>query len=902
MSVKVSISLAMLSFCAVNLIGEAGAQNQGPLLIPNLSYYNPDTSAPAIKNLHCDVCIYGGNSAGVATALQVSRNGKTAIIIEPGNHLGGLSAGGLGETDIGNKAAIGGIPREFYRRLGQKYGVAEEWKFEPHVAEGVFKEMATEAKAPVFYRQFLKSVQKEDGKITSVTMESGLTVSAKMFVDTSYEGDLMAKAGVKYAVGRESNATYVETLDGVQIHDLHQFDLPVDPYKVAGDPTSGLLPGISAEVPPPVGTGDNKIQAYNFRLCLTNDPNNRIPFEKPAGYDPQQYVLLARYLKAGWPATEVFRKFDPIRNSFVAPGGANDTPSSLQVVDVTDARSLISKLKKAGGPFTLYLKQQFPADLQAKLNAFDENQTPSPDLVQGVVDELNRQIAGPLFYTPERFAKVQMTAATRAQTTQNVTGDALKRLNVQLLQEAYPNELGSKTYQKVDKNNHGAFSTDFIGGNFDYPEASYAERERIFQAHVTYQKGLMWFMGNDPSVPEAIRTKWSQWGLAKDEFPETGGWPHQLYVREARRMIGGYVMTERNCRAQEVVTDPIGLAAYTMDSHNVQRFVRDGRVWNEGDVQEKGILPYPISYRSITPKKTECENLLVPVCLSASHIAYGSIRMEPVFMILGQSAADAATLAIDRGVALQDVPYNELKAKLDAQKQVLQWGKAADDTPIPNRDTDPQAVLRAFFHRLDDGQKQTVVVYGTSLTHNGAWPTAVKEWLNKLYPGQVTLFNSGLSGKNSDEGVAQMQTQLLDHHPDLVFIEFAINDAHKKFEMPIEKGAANLDTIVRAVRAQNPNAAIVLQVMDVPWDAPNDNRSFSDRPQLQAFNDNYRNYARQHALPLIDHNPDWLRLRDADLDKYHTYLPDGLHPNKDGDLAINWPPIEALLTQARAAN
>ncbi|BCM92028.1 hypothetical protein IAD21_03907 [Abditibacteriota bacterium] len=888
----------MLSLCAFNFVGEGHAQNQQPLQPPNLSYYNPDRSTPVVKNLQCDVCIYGGSSAGVATALQVSRNGKMAIIIEPGNHLGGLSASGLGETDIGNKAAIGGIAREFYGRLGKKYGVAEEWTFEPHVAEGVFKEMAAEAKSPVLYRQFLKSVQKQGGRITSITLESGITVSAKMFVDTTYEGDLMAKAGVKYTVGRESNATYNEKLNGVQVHQLHQFDLAVDPYVIEGNPTSGLLTGISPEVPGPVGTGDHKIQAYNFRLCLTNDPANRIPFAKPAGYDPQRYVLLGRYLKAGWPASEVFRKFDPIRNSFNANETENETTPSLQVSDVKDARSLVGKLKRAGGPFTLYLKQQFPSELQTKLNAYDENQTPAPELVQAVVDGLNRQIAGPLFYTPALFAKVQMSAATRQQVTQNLTGEALRRLNVRLLQEAYPVELGSQIYQKVDKNNHGAFSTDFIGENFDYPEADYATRERIFQAHVTYQKGLMWFMGNDPSVPETIRARWSQWGLPRDEFPETGGWPHQLYAREARRMLGGYVMTEKNCRAQEVVNDPVGLAAYTMDSHNVQRFVRDGRVWNEGDVQEKGVLPYPISYRSITPKKAECENLLVPVCLSASHIAYGSIRMEPVFMILGQSAADAATLAIDRGVALQDLPYSELKAKLDAHKQVLQWGKpAVAEAPIANID----AAIKAFFDRLKNGQKQTVVVYGTSLTRNGAWTTAVQNWLDKQYPGQITFFNSGLSGQNSDEGVAQMQDQLLAHKPDLVFIEFAINDAHKKFEMPVERGASNLDQIVRAVRAQNPNSAIVLQVMDVPWDAPNGNRSFSDRPQLQGFNDNYRTYARQHALPLIDHNPDWLRLKDTEPDKYHTYLPDGLHPNKDGDLAVNWPPIEALLTAARDA-
>jgi acyl-CoA thioesterase-1 len=251
------------------------------------------------------------------------------------------------------------------------------------------------------------------------------------------------------------------------------------------------------------------------------------------------------------------------------------------------------------------------------------------------------------------------------------------------------------------------------------------------------------------------------------------------------------------------------------------------------------------------------------------------------------------------------LPYAELRAKLDAQQQVLQWGQPVAQTPIvaqaplANIDTDPQVALRGVFERLKNGQKQTVVFYGTSLTRNGAWTAAVQDWFKQQFPGQVTFINSGLSGKNSDEGVAQMQTQLLAHKPDLVFIEFSINDSHKKFEMPVERGASNLDHIVRALRAQNANTAIVLQVMDVPWDAPNGNRSFSDRPQLQGFNDNYRAYAHQHALLLVDHNPSWLRLKEADPTRYQAYLPDGLHPNKDGDLAVTWPAIEALLSKSK---
>ena len=524
----------------------------GPACAAGLHYYDPAATKPMVQTLETDLCIYGGTSAGVAAALQASRMGKKAIILEQNGHLGGMSSGGLGETDIGNKAAIGGVSHEFYKRVGQKTGMTENWKFEPHVAEEVFNDMVKEANAPVHYYQFLKSVEKNGARLVSITMESGLTVRAKAFIDATYEGDLMAKAGVKYHVGREANAVYNETLNGVQVQRGHQFDRAVDPYIKEGDPASGLLPGINPGDPGQKGDGDHRVQAYNFRLCLTKVPENRIPYEKPIGYDPLEYVLLARLLKAGYPENQIFQKFDPIYN------------------------------------------------------------------------------------------------------------------------------------KKVDKNNHGPVSTDFIGRNYAWPEADYATREKIFQAHVTYQKGLMWFLGNDPDVPASIRTKWSEWGLPKDEFQDTGGWPFQLYVREARRMISDYVMTEHNCRGHKVAEDPVALAAYTMDSHNCQRFVKDGRVWNEGDVQVGGFPPYPISFRSIVPKKAECENLAVSVCLSTSHIAYGSIRMEPVFMILAQSAATAAVMAMDQNIALQDVSYPKLRERLLADGQILEWtGKReANDQPL----------------------------------------------------------------------------------------------------------------------------------------------------------------------------------------------------------------------------
>jgi hypothetical protein len=537
------LPVLLLSVPAATARAQADGEKASPMasvpIHPNLYYYRRVKERPQPQNLAADACIYGGTPAGVVAAVQLRRLGRTVVLLEPGGYIGGMTSGGLSCTDFGSKAAIGGMAREFYRRCGRKYGVEEEWNFEPHVAGQVFREMLQDAGVPVYFRQFLKSVRRRGARIESLTTEGGLTVQAKVFMDATYEGDLMARAKVRYHAGREDNRVYGETLNGAQVRDLHQFERAVDPYVREGDPESGLLPGIESGEPEPPGTGDRRIQAYNFRLCLTTDPENRIPFSKPKGYDPKQYVLLTRYLATGW--NEVFGKFDPIRGN------------------------------------------------------------------------------------------------------------------------------------KVDKNNHGAVSTDFIGMNYRFPEASYSERERIFRAHVVYQQGLMWFLANDPSVPEAIRERMSRWGLCKDEFVETGGWPPQLYIREARRMVSDYVMTERNCRGDAVAEDSVGLAAYTMDSHNCRRFVRDGRVWNEGDVQVGGMPPYPISYRAIVPRRRECGNLFVPVCLSASHIAYGSIRMEPVFMILGQSAALAADIALSRGLAVQDVPYADLRPALEKAQQALVW-------------------------------------------------------------------------------------------------------------------------------------------------------------------------------------------------------------------------------------
>ncbi len=527
------------------------------LLFATLMTFAATFSTLKAETREADIIIYGGTSSGVVAAVQARAMGKSVILVGPDRHLGGLSAGGLGWTDSGNTRAIGGLSREFYHRVWQQYNDPDHkqpfnekqttWKFEPHIAEAVYDAWIKKEKIPVYRGQWLdrdKGVVVSDGKIVSMTMLDGTTYKGKMFIDATYEGDLMAAAGVSYHVGRESSKQYGEKYNGVQAGTWtggHHFrKLKVDPYVAPGDPKSGVLPRISTKPPGKTGAADHRIQAYCFRMCLTQVPENRIPFTKPKGYDPGQYEVILRVYKAGWPARNTFNKFDRI------PGG------------------------------------------------------------------------------------------------------------------------------KTDTNNHGPFSTDNIGMNYDYPEASYERRREIIAEHELYQRGLMYFLANDPRMPEEVRTKMSTWGLAKDEFTDNGNWPHQIYVREARRMVGEYVMTENEIMSRRPVPAPVGMGSYTMDSHHVQRYIRsDGTVENEGDIQVRVPRPYSIAYGSITPKKTECRNLIVPVAISSSHIAYGSIRMEPVFMLLGQSAATAASHAIDENSAVQEIDYDKLRTRLEKDRQRL---------------------------------------------------------------------------------------------------------------------------------------------------------------------------------------------------------------------------------------
>jgi len=519
-----------------------------------------------------DVIVYGGTSAAVTAAVQIAKMGKTVVIVSPDKHLGGLSSSGLGFTDTGNKAVIGGLSREFYHRIYNSYQKTEAWQwqkkedyggvgqgspaidgvnrtmwiFEPHVAEQVFEDFVKDYKIRVYREESLDrahGVLLKDGKIQSIKTLAGNIYKGKIFIDATYEGDLMAAAGVSYRVGREANSVYGEEWNGVQAESFpnsHSFrGLNISPFVIPGDPKSGVLPLISTEDPGIRGSGDKKIQAYCFRTCLTKVGENRIPFARPSGYDSSRFELMIRIFNAGWRGT--LKKFDPVPNL------------------------------------------------------------------------------------------------------------------------------------KTDVNNYGPFSYDYIGMNYDYPDASYERRKEIIKEHEAYQKGLLYFLANDTRVPAEVRNEMQQWGLSKDEFRDNGNWPHQIYVREARRMVGQSVLTENEVKGKNEVHHPIGMGSYNMDSHNTQRYIKpDGFVENEGDI-EAPVPIYQIDLGSIIPKKEECRNLLVPVALSSSHIAYGSIRMEPVFMILGQSAGTVASLAIQSNKEINSLTYDEIKTKLVEDGQVLEY-------------------------------------------------------------------------------------------------------------------------------------------------------------------------------------------------------------------------------------
>ena len=629
-----------------------------------------------------DICIYGGTSAGVIAAYSAKMMNKKVLLIEPQNRLGGLTSGGLGFTDIGNKQVVTGLSKDFYRRLGTHYGKLEQWIFEPKVADSIFNDYVKRADIDVLYKHRIIEANVIDGTIRDIILESSdgtkttKTVFAKMFIDCTYEGDLMAKAGVSYTIGREDNKLYNETYNGVQLMKGHQFPDGIDPYKIPGDSTSGLLWGIAPTTLSPEGTGDKLVQAYNYRICLTNNPTNKIEITKPDNYDPAKYELLLRLFDA----------------------------------------------------------------------------------------------------QPEK-----------------------RKLNHYFIWSRMPNK-------KTDINNRGGFSTDMIGMNHNYPEASYKEREKIIKTHKDYTQGLLYFYKTDPRVPKELKDEIQEWGYPKDEYTENHHWSPQLYIRENRRMRGDYVMTQAHCEGHEIVDDGIGMAAYTMDSHNCQRIVikKDGKhfVKNEGNVEIGGGLPYPISYRSIIPKENECKNLLVPVCLSASHIAYGSIRMEPVFMVLAQSAAIAATEAIHTG-SVQSVNVKKVKAIL--HEDPLLDGSFSeiliDDSDLDLPSNNDWEVLKKqggygpSFLKLKNQNGQPIR-FTPNIEHEGKYKVYTYYHMRKDIAPTITYFIS--NGTDNWTKRINKDSVKIEGQTSGEWIELGIYDFHKNTKSYIEISAGNTNGIVIA--------------------------------------------------------------------------------------------------------
>lgn len=514
-----------------------------------------------------DILVYGGGSGGFSAAIQAARLGKKVALLDPTGHVGGMNVEGLGGTDIDNhpefqnSVALGGLALEFYRRIAAAYGrsaefeavVAEKkkqpalWRFEPHVAEKVIADWLNEYPIDTFHRARLaeggEAVKKEGARMIGLKTEDGREFFAEVFIDASIEGDLLAAAGVSTVIGRESNAQYGEQRNGIRGETSHkQFAVEVDPYKIPGDPSSGLIPTVQDEPLGEPGSADHRLQAYCFRVCMTRDTTNQIPFSAPPDYDRDQYEIYLRYLRAG-------------------------------------GRLYVPRAKLPG--------------------------------------------------------------------------------------------------DKTDLNGGADLSHNLYGMNYGYPGGSYAEREAIFEQHKNFTQGLFYFLSTDPEVGELapeLQKEWASWGLAKDEFTDNAGWPRRFYVRDARRMVSGYVITEAHIKKEGAlpVEDPVAVAFWPPDVHSVRRIVVDGKAYNEGFVfGGNWWKPFGISYRSLVPRESECVNLLTSTCPSSSHIAYGAIRIEWTFMALGQAAGTAASLAVDKGINVQEVDYALLREQLLEDKQVL---------------------------------------------------------------------------------------------------------------------------------------------------------------------------------------------------------------------------------------
>jgi hypothetical protein len=574
-------------------------------------------SAAPNSGLETDVCVYGGTSGGVIAAVEAARQGKRVVLIESGQHLGGMSSGGLGWTDNGATHTIGGLSREFYERIYRYYQRDAAWTaqsraayvqwlttstradghkieelkaqflFEPHAAEQVFIDMVREAGVEVLYGERLdlkQGVIAENARIKAIVMEGGRRISAKAFIDASYEGDLMARAGVKYIVGREPNTRYGETLNGAFPFTPAAFP-KVSPYVVAGNSSSGLLPRVEPRPPGPKGVGDHRVQTYNFRLCLTDVPANRVPLMKPANYNPLDYELLARFI------------------------------ATLQNVEPGARKNAAIGLRGNGGDLGINF-------------------------------------------------------------------------------ELVPN-------RKTDSNCGSEFGSDYFGRSYDWAEADYSGRQKLWEEHKNYTLGLLWFLASDSRLPEKVRAEMQRWGLAKDEFADTDHFPRQLYIREARRMVSDYVVTEHEAYGERTAEDGVALASYPLDSHGVTLFVDESGILHRERGYFLRIDPFPISYRALVPRRSECINLLVPCCLSASHASYGCVRMEPVFMMLGHAAGAAASLAIDKELPVQEVPYSELRQRLLTERQILKNKTAGPSAAVQQPKSPVKAADPRFAAEVD---------------------------------------------------------------------------------------------------------------------------------------------------------------------------------------------------------
>jgi FAD dependent oxidoreductase len=502
-----------------------------------------------------DVIIYGGTPAGIMAAIAAARENASVLVVEPTHWLGGMVSGGLSRTDIGKSETIGGYPREFFARAAMGLEEKDFWFAEPKANLTAFHELLDEAKVAALTDQPLRSVTREGLRIASLTTTDGTVFRGRMFIDASYEGDLMAVAGVSCVFGRESRQQYDEGLAGVCPMPIRPLSAEImagggkvrggfihgTPALIPGRDDSGQpLFGVTATQVEP-GAADTLLQAYTYRLCVTQGENLRIPFPKPTAYDPTHYELALRLIRA------------------------------------------------------------FP------------------------VVSFNRIC-----------------------------------------------NLSPIAHGKFDLNSQGLCSTDLPGGNIGYITGDAATRAKIRAAHRDWIQGLLWFLGHDDRVPESLREQTNRWGLCRDEFVDNDHWPYALYVREARRMIGAYIMTQQDCQERRTKPDSVAMGSFTIDCHMVQRILaEDGTVRDEGSFANGPTKPYQIPYRCLIPKAGDCANLLVPVCLSASHVAICSLRMEPVYMVLGQAAGVAAALAITADQAVQEVDIPALQAHLRSQKAVI---------------------------------------------------------------------------------------------------------------------------------------------------------------------------------------------------------------------------------------